>query len=451
LAAAEKVEVGMYERSFGLKEKPFSLTPDPHFLFLSSNHRGALDHLLYGIKRREGFLVITGDIGTGKTTICRALLDRLQAEVRTALILNPMLKEEEELLAAVLQDFGLVPPLGASCKELADRLNFFLLEWARQGWRGVLIIDEAQNLSSRLLEQIRVLSNLETDKEKLLQIILVGQRELQDKLASAELRQLNQRISIRYHLGPLSREETARYIEHRLTVAGASGGIEFTSGTYRAIYRFSRGIPRLINLIADRALLSAYVAGSSRITKAMVVEGRRSLSGEAVSDAFPRWIPRSPRLKVAVLTLCFSLLFGALFAGISQQASGSEGWWSAIAAHLPFGLAPQNAAVVAETPAAHGLGLATMPLDPALPYTIWALATQEGKLFRTVVRSLEEQGLQVFVGDGSGERGVRRPLLVGRFKTPKEAHAAMKKIQDLEGLERVEVIQTAFPLPHQEG
>lgn len=442
----------MYERNFGLKEKPFSLTPDPHFLFLSSNHRGALDHLLYGIKRREGFLVITGDIGTGKTTICRALLDRLDAEVRTALILNPMLKEEEEFLAAILQDFGLVPPARATCKELVDRLNFFLLEWARQDWRGVLIIDEAQNLPPRLLEQIRVLSNFETDKEKLLQIILVGQWELREKLESPALRQLSQRVSIRYHLGPLSREETARYIEHRLTVAGASGGVEFTPGAYKAMYRFSKGIPRLINLIADRALLSAYVAGSSRVTKAMVLKGRRSLSGETTGDAFSRWIPRSPRLKVAALALCFSLLFGALFAGVSQRASsGSDGWWSAIAGRLPFGLATQNGTVVADGPVVHGLGLATMPLDPALPYTIWALASQEGKAFRTVVRNLEERGLQVFVGDGSGERGAKRPLLVGRFKTPKEARAAMKEIQGLEGLERVEVIQTAFPLSHEEG
>ena len=411
-----------------------------------------MDHLLYGIKRREGFLVITGDIGTGKTTICRALLDRLDAEVRTAIILNPMLKEEEELLAAILQDFGLVSPAGASCKELVDRLNFFLLEWARQGWRGALIIDEAQNLPPKLLEQIRILSNLETDKEKLLHIILVGQQELLEKLESPGLRQLNQRISIRYHLGPLNREETVRYIEHRLTVAGASGGIGFTPGTYRAIYRFSRGIPRLINLIADRALLSAYVAGSSRITKEMVLEGRRSLSGEVTGDAFPLRILRGQRLKAAVLTLCFSLLFGALFAGIAQRgSSGSEGWWSAIAERVPFGLATQNAAIVEEASAARGLSLATMPLDPALPYTIWAQLSEEGTLFRTIVRNLEEQGLQVFVGDGSGEREVRRSLLVGRFKTPKEARAVLKKIRRVKGLERVEVIQTAFPLTNQEG
>ncbi len=444
----------MYEQSFGLKEKPFNLTPDPHFLFLSANHRGALDHLLYGIERREGFLVITGDIGTGKTTICRALLDCLDAEVRTALILNPMLKEEEELLAAILQDFGLVPSSGATCKELVERLNLYLLEWARKGWRAVLIIDEAQNLPPRLLEQIRILTNLETDKEKLLQIILVGQRELREKLKGPALRQLNQRVSIRYHLGPLSWEETVRYIEHRLTVAGASGGIAFTPGAYRAIYQFSRGVPRLINLIADRALLSAYVAGSTRITKEMVLEGRRSLSGGRVGIVPRLWIPRGQHLKAAMLTLCFSLLFGALFAGLLQQGlSGSVSWWSANPERLPFPLvaSTQGAGVADSAPAVRGLTLPTFHPDPTFPYTISALPSHQGRLLPQVVWNLEQEGLQVFVGEGLGEEGIWRSLLVGRFKTPEEAYAALKKIQGLKGLEQVEVVQIASPLPRQEG
>lgn len=438
----------MYEQSFGLKEKPFNLTPDPHFLFLSANHRGALDHLLYGIERREGFLVITGDIGAGKTTVCRAVLDRLDAEVRTALILNPMLKEEEELLAAILQDFGLVSPVRATRKELVERLNLYLLEWAKKGWRAVLIIDEAQNLSPRLLEQIRVLSNLETYKEKLLQIILVGQRELREKLEGPALRQLNQRVSIRYHLGPLSRGETVRYIEHRLTVAGASGGIAFTPGTYRAIYQFARGVPRLINLIADRALLAAYVAGSMRITKKMVIEGRRSLNGGRAGNAPRLRIPRRQHLKAAMLTLCFSLLFGGLFAGLAQRGStGFEGWWSAIGQRLRFvpATSPQLAAVAGGASAPRGLTLPTFHLDPALPYTIWALPSQKGEPFRAIVRNLQQEGLQVFVGDRSGEEGISRSLLVGRFKTPEEAHAALKKIQRLKGLERLEVIVPLSP------
>ncbi|MFQ5881978.1 MAG: AAA family ATPase [Candidatus Methylomirabilales bacterium] len=443
----------MYERFFGLKEKPFSLTPDPRFLFLSPNHRGALDHLLYGIGRREGFLAITGDIGTGKTTICRALLEHLDAQVQTALILNPML-EEEELLTAILQDFGITPPPRATRKELVDRLNRFLLEQARKGGGAVLIIDEAQNLPPKVLEQIRILSNLETEKEKLLQIVLVGQRELREKLESPSLRQLNQRISIRYHLIPLGQEEMVRYIEHRLTVAGGSGGIEFTPAAYQAIYRFSRGVPRLINLAADRALLSGYVAGSTRIMKKMVQDGQRSLTGEVTTVA-PHLRPaRAQHLKAALLTLCLSLLFGALFAGLLQRGSvGLEGWWSAIGERLSPRSAtsrhPTSGEV--EPSAPPPIAVPVFHPDAAFPYTIGALTSQGGEVLRKIVETLQQEGLEVFLREESGESGIWHRVLVGRFKTPEDAQAVVEKVQRVEGLERVEIIQSPPPTTPQEG
>ncbi|MGD8989528.1 MAG: AAA family ATPase, partial [Syntrophobacterales bacterium] len=212
----------MYLEFFGLREKPFGLTPDPKFLFFSEKHREGLDHLLYGIHQKEGFVLISGNTGTGKTTLCRALLERLDPqEVSTALILNPLLNEEE-LLRAVLEDFNL-PAKGRTRKELLDELNGFLLETLSAGKTAVLIIDEAQNLSTQCLEQVRLLSNLETDKEKLIQIILVGSDELPAKLELPKLRHLQQRISLRYHLRPLNRHETRSYLQHRLNMARAAG------------------------------------------------------------------------------------------------------------------------------------------------------------------------------------------------------------------------------------
>lgn len=433
----------MYERFFGLKEKPFSLTPDPRFLFLSAHHRGALDHLLYGIARREGFLVITGDIGTGKTTLCRALLERLDPQVQTALVLNPML-EEKQLLTAILEDFGIVLPPRATRKELIDRLNLFLLDQAEKGG-AVLIIDEAQGLSPRVLEQIRLLSNLETDKDKLLQIILVGQRELREMLEDPSLRQLNQRISTRCHLLPLSRDEIVKYLEHRLTVAGASGGIEFTEGAYRTMYQVSQGVPRLINLTADRTLLSGYVAGSARVTRRMVLEGHRSLMGNGGGDTSHPRRRRAGRLKAAVLTLCLSLLFGALFAVLLPSgALNVRATWAEILGHLSSrgATSPQPVA-----PAARRLAFPNFRPDAAFPYTLWAWFSQDGEELLQIVRALQEEGLKLFVGEGSAENGVTRRVLVGRFKSPEEAQAVMEKVEGLEGLERVEVIQSAPSAP----
>ncbi|MFP3870934.1 MAG: ExeA family protein, partial [Syntrophobacteria bacterium] len=283
----------MYLKYFGLQEKPFGLTPDPKFLFLSAEHREALHHLLYGIQQREGFVVISGDIGTGKTTLCRALLERLDArKVVTALILNPLLAEEE-LLRAILEEFKLSGK-ATSRKELLDELNHFLLDNAATGRTAVLIVDEAQNLSTSCLEQVRLLSNLETEKEKLIQIILVGTDELPAKLKLPELRHLEQRISVRYHLHPLDQKETRGYIQHRLSMAGAAGAISFEKKANRKMYRLSRGVPRLINMIADRALVAACLADSSTIKRIHVDQGKASLTGETFLGRQPffSWFQR---------------------------------------------------------------------------------------------------------------------------------------------------------------
>lgn len=268
----------MYEKYFGLKEKPFRITPDPRFLYLSEKHGEALDHLIYGIRQGEGFMVITGDVGTGKTTVVRSLLEQLDGQqIKTAVVLNPLL-DLEELLKTVLEDFGL-SPRGNHRKELIDQLNSFLLSLNREGKQAVVIIDEAQNLTPQLLEELRSLSNLETDQEKLLQIVLVGQLELWKQLNRPELRQLQQRISVRYRIGPLSFQETKAYIAHRLQVAGAGEAIIFSGRALRRIYRLSGGIPRLINLICDRTLLVLFTEQKKEAGPAQVRKALESLRG----------------------------------------------------------------------------------------------------------------------------------------------------------------------------
>ncbi len=269
----------MYQKFFGFKESPFPITPNPDSFYLSSEHLEALQHLIYGINNGEGFLLLVGGIGTGKTTISRVLIKKLKDSVVTSLILNPFLNEIE-FLQSILWDFGLIPE-GESKKALLDQLNEFLLfDVAEKGKRALLIIDEAQNLGLEIMEQIRILSNLETDKEKLLQILLIGQEELFFKLQLPELRQLNQRISVRYYLKPLTKKETKEYIYYRIAKAEPQVDIYFKRSALRRIYKFSNGIPRLINLVCDRALLAAFVENKTTVTKSMVIKAEKSLRGE---------------------------------------------------------------------------------------------------------------------------------------------------------------------------
>ncbi|MEK6599389.1 MAG: AAA family ATPase [Deltaproteobacteria bacterium] len=249
----------MYEKFFYLKENPFNITPDPKFLYMSKKHQEALDLLFFGISQRKGFLMLSGEVGTGKTTICRALLEKLNSKVSSALIINPLLSDVE-LLKSINEDFGLKVE-ALTMKEQADALNSFLVGKAKNAENAVVIMDEAQNLSLKTLEMIRLLSNFETEKMKLLQIVLVGQPELREKLKLPELRQLNQRIVVRCHLGSLNFEETKAYIFKRLTIAGGKGSIKFTATALKSIYEASSGIPRLINIVCDRTLTAAFVAG----------------------------------------------------------------------------------------------------------------------------------------------------------------------------------------------
>jgi general secretion pathway protein A len=269
----------MYMRFYGFKERPFTLTPDPRFLFLSEDHFDALEHLLYGISGGEGFLLLTGEVGTGKTTLCRALIDRLQDRVVSSLILNPF-QDYPGLLKNILWDFSLIPE-GLSVNEMTNQLIEFLLnEVAPKGKTALIIIDEAQNLDDATLEQLRVLSNVETDREKLLQILLLGQEELVVKLGRTELRQLNQRISVRFFLTPLKKKEVGRYLSHRLGVGDPVRKVHFTASGISEIYRFSRGVPRLINMLAHRTLLAGFVKGSDVLDRALVRRAGNSLFGE---------------------------------------------------------------------------------------------------------------------------------------------------------------------------
>jgi general secretion pathway protein A len=270
----------MYEQFFGLTDKPFSITPNPRFVFYSKQYREAEGQLLYGINNREGFMVVTGQPGTGKTTLCRDLIEKLDHEKsQSALIFNPFLNGVE-MLAALLMEFGVSVPPNASRKELLDRLNQFLLAQLALGKSCVAIFDEAQHLSAEFLEQIRVLSNLETDQEKLIQIVLVGQPELLDKLRAPSMSQLDQRVSIRCMLTDLDEQETDRYIHHRLNVAGARGQVRVSPKAVTDIHRGSHGVPRLINLICDRALLAGYAAQTRDIQPIHVRKAVAALRGE---------------------------------------------------------------------------------------------------------------------------------------------------------------------------
>jgi len=275
----------MYQKYFGLGRAVFSITPDPHYLYLSKQHREALAHLLYGVREGGGFVLLTGEVGTGKTTICRAFLEQLPKQVDVALVLNPALTAPE-LLQTVCEEFGIaVSENESSLKVLLNRLNDYLLKAHAKGKRPVLMIDEAQNLAPEVLEQIRMLTNLETHTHKLLQVFLIGQPELRESLERRELRQLAQRITARFHLLPLSSEETKDYIDHRLAVGGAERPL-FTRTAIRRVFRLTGGVPRLINILCDRALLGAFATSCPIVDRKIVAKASQELKGEQASTGF---------------------------------------------------------------------------------------------------------------------------------------------------------------------
>ncbi|MDP9045470.1 MAG: AAA family ATPase [Pseudomonadota bacterium] len=306
----------MYAPFFGLKHEPFSIAPDPRYLFMSERHREALAHLLYGVNGGGGFVLLSGEIGAGKTTVCRCFLEQIPRRTNVGYIFNPKLTVLE-LLQSVCEEFGIPRPAAPhgepTIKDYLDPLNEFLLKTHAVGQNNVLIIDEAQMLSADVLEQLRLLTNLETNERKLLQIILIGQPELRDLIARPELEQLAQRVIARYHLGALTEDETERYVRHRLSVAGMTTAMPFDARALRRIHQHSRGVPRRINLLCDRALLGAYASGQGQVDRTIV--------DQAAAEVFGREQGRKKRGRRPVTSRWrfngqFALLGAAAFAAV---------------------------------------------------------------------------------------------------------------------------------------
>ncbi len=268
----------MYQEFYGLDKMPFNTTPDTRFFFHSEQHQEALSSLLYAVNERKGFVLLTGEIGAGKTTVCRAFLNRLDPNTKVAVITNTRLTERQ-LLQSICEEFGLWIPGNVGKVTLFNELNTFLVEQYRQGTNVVLIVDEAQNLRPEVLEEIRLISNLETERDKLIQIVLMGQPELRDIVELPELKQLKQRIVLRFHLYPLSEREAQAYIFHRLRMAGADGSLKFSRKALAQIYEYSGGIPRVINIVCDNTLLLGFVNETKKISEGLVSEVIRDLEG----------------------------------------------------------------------------------------------------------------------------------------------------------------------------
>ena len=386
----------MYAPFFGLSQDPFSIAPNPHYLFMSGRHREALAHLLYGLDGGGGFVVLTGEIGTGKTTVCRCFLEQVPAHCNVAYIVNPRLTAAE-LVQTVCEDFGVVAPGTAAGAETVRHwtglLNQFLLQAHAAGRNCVLIIDEAQQLSAEVLEQLRLLTNLETNERKLLQIVLIGQPELRDMLARPELEQLAQRVIARFHLDALSAEESTQYITHRLAVAGWSGPLPFDRAALRDIHRLARGVPRRINLLCGRALLGAYASGQRVVGRATVARAAREVFG-----AHPASPPPQKHKAAWLGGLAGAAAVGVLGA-VAWVALGQPGWHAEpVAAALavtplpasaaPSPVAPQQAASAA-VPAAPAepppAALAVPTLDATGLAAVWAdLPRNESSAWQTL-------------------------------------------------------------------
>jgi general secretion pathway protein A len=405
--------MGMYTNYFHLKQAPFSIAPDPRYLFMSERHREALAHLLYGIGSGGGFVLLTGEIGAGKTTVCRCFIEQVPDDCRLAYIFNPKLTVEE-LLQTICDEFriGVAPTAGV--KAYVDAINCYLLESHARGHNNVLVIDEAQNLSAQVLEQLRLLTNLETNERKLLQIILIGQPELRTMLARPELEQLAQRVIARYHLGALSAAETGAYVAHRLAVAGVQGAAPVPAALVPQIQRLTDGVPRRINLLCDRALLGAYVENSREVTPKILRRAAREVfAGEGVAATAPRKPLRWP------------LVAGGVLAGAAISAAA----WQAVPRN------PASAPVAAAVPArARGA-------EPARPL---ALSTQDDALRE--LGSLWGQQLPAGAPcDGAPRLGLRcyqgrgglyelrlldRPAIIALHDGPRVGYAVLTGLDD---------------------
>jgi len=349
----------MYASFFGLKQEPFSIAPDPRYLFMSKRHREALAHLLYGVNGGGGFVLLSGEIGAGKTTVCRCFLEQIPKRCNVAYIFNPKLTVLE-LLKSICEEFDVTLPQGqgpATVKDYLDPLNEFLLRTHASGQNSVLIIDEAQMLSAEVLEQLRLLTNLETNERKLLQIVLIGQPELRTMLARPDLEQLAQRVIARFHLKALSEAETQQYIRHRLAVAGMTRGMLFDRQALERIHALTRGVPRRINLLCDRAMLGAYARGTHRVSRPII--------DKAASEVFGRVEPRvarraaGPRIPWLIAGLLFATAVAAAISyAVLTWRSGAPS--KAAAASAPAAAASGQAAATAAS-AASAANAAVLP------------------------------------------------------------------------------------------
>lgn len=350
----------MYAPFFGLKHEPFSISPDPRYLYMSERHREALAHLLYGLGSGGGFVLLTGEIGAGKTTVCRCFLEQMPKRCNVAYIFNPK-QTVEELLRSICDEFHIpssssVPGRAPTVKDYVDPLNEYLLRTHAVGQNNILIIDEAQNLSPDVLEQLRLLTNLETNERKLLQIVLIGQPELRDMLARPALEQLAQRVVARYHLGALSPHETSHYVRHRLGVAGLTTALPFDKAALERVHRLSRGVPRRINLLCDRAMLGAYAGGATHIDRAIVDKAAREVFGEPSPSG---WSP-GRRAAVALGTVAgVVLLGGAAYWGANGAAASRSLAGSSAAASVPAAASSSVARAASGTSAASAVAATT--------------------------------------------------------------------------------------------
>ena len=360
----------MYEAFFSLDDAPFVLTPDPRFLLRSKGHHEILSSLLYGVTSQKGLMALIGDVGTGKTMLCRALLRELPPDVQSALVLNPHLSDIE-LVGTILDDLG-IERRGVTKGELMTTLNQHLLAAGEAGKTVVVVLDEAQQMSAEALEQIRILSTLETATRKLLQIVLVGQPELEDKLRRHELRQLDQRIGIRCYLAPLAKKETARYVEHRLRVAGLPGALPFSRAALAGVHRWSGGVPRVINLLCDRALMAAFSARAHEVTPALVRTAARNLegrSGRRRRALAPQW-PVLRRLVTAAGLAGLAVLVGVtavfVFSGrsIPGAPAGAAALLSAPSERVPPIEPPAPAPTLPGTAVVPAVSASPRPVDP---------------------------------------------------------------------------------------
>ncbi len=388
----------MYSDYFGLKTKPFSISPDPDFLFLSPHHQEALAHLIFGMKDQGGFVVLTGEVGTGKTTLIRALLERRDEQIDIALILNPRLSERD-FVAVICDELKIIYAADASIKTLIDLLNTYLLNSYAMNRYTVVIVDEAQHLNEELLERVRLLTNLETNKSRLLKVILVGQPELKDTLSRQDLRQVSQRITGRYHLPPLNEVQTQVYIFHRLAIAGCARPL-FADNTYRLIYRLTRGIPRLINVLCDRALLGAYSSNSSVVRKQHIYLAADELV-LCPAKSYKHLLYLLGGGLLCTLLIALGLWAGTLFLNTSNTTIKEEPSYTENPPSIPpnqTNITAAEPAQINNTPTAQTFRLVGNTLNPFWQaLTLWqvpeAPASDQDRCL-----AIEKQGLACFFG-----------------------------------------------------